>query len=403
MKKSRPISILILCLCFPLNAQNFLLSGTMEGEAAVNVTNGDSPYAAGITGDYAIENTLLLNAGVRLFDTGNAFGYINADLLLYGLLDGHDELTESATATVNEAYLNVPLADWLILVCGKKRIVSGVGLSCNPSDFINPPKDPLDPLSEKRGVYCLNATMFIDWFSLSQTVVLNQALDRFGFGTRLSFSGAVPGMDLNLTFFYSSNDLFNLGASLDATPFDRVPVLSNLALHAETGFRQVSDTAVFNDLSGLPEARGTRFDFYKDALAGLRFTIPGWGTMLAAEYYHIDDGYEPSELRALEDAAAMTSIAYVPGRMCRDNLMLSLIQPTLTQKGTPFTDTLGISATLLLNLADGSFLVSGKIESSVITNCVIGLNVSWFGGPARSEYRLSPYDFSAGFRISVGF
>jgi hypothetical protein len=297
----------------------------------------------------------------------------------------------------------VPLADFLIFSLGKKRIVWGTGLSYNPGDFINPPRDPLNPRLEKRGVPCVLLELFTDWLSVTQAVVLYDQLDHFGSGTKLSTSRLIPSTDISLIFYYSAHARFNLGASIDSTPFGEVPVLQNLALHAEAGFSQSSERLVYNDAMLLLAVRESRADFYKNFLTGLRYTIPGWETLITAEYFHIDDGYSPAELGAILDHGLAGELDYEPGLMCRNNLMISIVQPQLTRRFNAFTDALSVSAAILLNLEDASCVITAKIESSIIADCLFAVEAGYFAGGSGTEYRISPGKYYVGFSTTVGF
>ena len=96
-------------------------------------------------------------------------------------------------------------------------------------------------------------------------------------------------------------------------------------------------------------------------------------------------------------------MSYEPGIMCRDNLMLSVTQPQLTQRVNAFTDALSVSAAMLLNLRDSSFIVTGRIESSLVANCVFALEAGYFSGGSTTEYGISPRKLYAAFFTTVGF
>jgi hypothetical protein len=385
-------------------AENISAYGTAQGNLTANSFQKDSPLYASTMGDYSLDNYILFNANAKLSPGAGAFVAVNADVLFQELLasENNQEL-QTIAPTLNEAYLSVPIADFLFFTLGKKRIVWGTGLSYNPSDFINPPKDPLNPRLEKRGVYCAMLELFTEALSVTQAVVLYDRLDHFGYGTKLSTSRLIPSTDISLIFYYSDHARFNLGAAFDSTPFGQVPVLENLALHAEAGFSQVSERLVSNDNALLLSLRESRTDFYKNFLTGLRYTIPGWETLIAVEYFHIDDGYSPAELDSILDHGFIAQINYEPGLMCRNNLMISIMQPQLTQRSNAFTDTLAVSATMLLNLEDSSFIITAKIESSMIANCLFALEAGYFAGGNATEYRISPREFYVGFSTTVGF
>lgn len=58
---------------------------------------------------------------------------------------------------LSEAYLDAPLQDGFRLLLGKKRIVWGAGLAFNPTDVLNPPKDPTDPTFQRAGAWLAQA------------------------------------------------------------------------------------------------------------------------------------------------------------------------------------------------------------------------------------------------------
>ena len=57
------------------------------------------------------------------------------------------------TVVLSEAYLDAPVLDGFRVLVGKKRIVWGSGLAFNPTDVLNPPKDPTDPSFQRAGAY----------------------------------------------------------------------------------------------------------------------------------------------------------------------------------------------------------------------------------------------------------
>ena len=165
----------------------------------------ESPFYAGTMGDYGLDNYILFNVGAKLSAGAGAFVAVNADVLFQEMLSSqNNQELQGIAPTLNEAYLSVPLADFLFFTLGKRRIVWGTGLSYNPSDFINPPKDPLNPQLEKRGVYCAMLELFTEWLSVTEAVVLYDQLDHFGSGTKLSTSRLIPSTDISLIFYYSN-------------------------------------------------------------------------------------------------------------------------------------------------------------------------------------------------------
>lgn len=74
------------------------------------------------------------------------------------------------SVVVSELYADLPLQDHFRLLVGKKRIVWGAGLSFNPTDFLNPPKDPTDPTFQRAGAWLAEAEWGFERVALSAVV-----------------------------------------------------------------------------------------------------------------------------------------------------------------------------------------------------------------------------------------
>jgi hypothetical protein len=89
--------------------------------------------------------------------------------------------------------------------------------------------------------------------------------------------------------------------------------------------------------------------------------------------------------------------------MGRHNLLASVLQPELTRQASAFTDTLSVSASLLLNLLDSSLVVTAGLSSSIVQNCELGLEAGFFVGDRVSEYGVLPERFHIDFQARIGF
>ncbi len=118
-----------------------------------------------------LQQLLELNTQVRQEYVPGSF--ISADLSLFlqaaGRYRGLDEQqrevgvtpNESAApqpiASINELYLHHEFLPALNVLVGKKRFVWGSGLAYNPTDLLNPPKDPTDPTFQRAGAWMVRA------------------------------------------------------------------------------------------------------------------------------------------------------------------------------------------------------------------------------------------------------
>lgn len=64
-----------------------------------------------------------------------------------------DEDAYRPFALISEAFLSLSPSERLHVTIGKKRVVWGPGIVINPTDLLNPPKDPTDPALQRTGAW----------------------------------------------------------------------------------------------------------------------------------------------------------------------------------------------------------------------------------------------------------
>ena len=120
-------------------------------------------------------------------------GFVSADLSLFLLTGGRYRgldaggrevaLEERAAGaarplvSLNELYVSHEVLPQLHLLVGKKRVVWGSGLAYNPTDLLNPPKDPTDPALQRAGAYLARVEVPLETFAftfLASPAVLEQ-------------------------------------------------------------------------------------------------------------------------------------------------------------------------------------------------------------------------------------
>jgi hypothetical protein len=122
-------------------------------------------------GQPALTNLTEGNLQLKLRFTPEAF--LNTDVSLFwqraGLIEGVErDLPEyRPSIVVSELYGDLALTPHLSLTVGKKRVVWGAGLAQNPTDFLNPPKDPTDPAAQRAGAWLAKVEMPFDRFTFS--------------------------------------------------------------------------------------------------------------------------------------------------------------------------------------------------------------------------------------------
>ena len=79
----------------------------------------------------------------------------------------HDVATLHPFVVPSELYVSVSPKPWLNLLLGKKRIIWGPGFAFNPTDLINPPKDPTDPNFQRAGQWTARLELPFEKFTVS--------------------------------------------------------------------------------------------------------------------------------------------------------------------------------------------------------------------------------------------
>ena len=111
-------------------------------------------------------------------------GFVSADLSLFlqsagryrGLETGGHEVA-APFVSLNELYVSHQVLPQLQLLVGKKRVVWSSGLAFNPTDLLNPAKDPTNPDLQRTGAYLVGVEVPLERFAftlLASPAVLEQ-------------------------------------------------------------------------------------------------------------------------------------------------------------------------------------------------------------------------------------
>lgn len=95
-------------------------------------------------------------------------------------LADHDVPNLHPAAIVAEAYVLGNLGERLNLTVGKKRVLWGPGLAWNPSDLLNPPKDPTDPTLQRAGPWLARVELPLDTWTFTLVAAAKTTLQYGG-------------------------------------------------------------------------------------------------------------------------------------------------------------------------------------------------------------------------------
>jgi hypothetical protein len=249
-------------------------------------------------------------------------------------------------AVLSELYGSYGFGEHVNLTLGKKRVVWGPGLVINPTDLLNPPKDPTDPSLQRAGAWLGRLELPYERFTIT-LVGAARALREYG-GVPAVLGTYPPGdpeddgrahvaaaarlyvlaadTDLNLEYFFTNvyNDAFTrksrVGLSLSRL------VGSALEVHVEALGQLGSARLFVNEAcdgapsivacaaGGVPPVGRAKLDSRTPAvraLVGGRYTFAD-DAMLGLDYLLVSDGYSGREWQRLLNALADARAAGVP-------------------------------------------------------------------------------------------
>lgn len=373
----------------------------------------------------------------------------------------HDVASLHPFVVPSELYVSISPKPWLNLLFGKKRIIWGPGFAFNPTDLVNPPKDPTDPNFQRAGAWVARVELPFEKFTFSALfspqVLYQQSGIPYSFMKYPDYplaDGTKPAddsyhylvaarlymllfdSDINLFYFFSNkyNNLLE-NASRFGGSFSRY-FFTDYELHFEALF-QIGNGRLYpnhfcaigtvcNLATALAPTRLTDGNVYPRLLVGGRTMFKDEST-LSIEYYYQADGYSDTEfedvIRLLARAQMFnvapmgTTVSSMPmggssgalpqrftfDPLRRHYLIVSYSKPKIR-------DDWAISAVLIAGLRD----LSGTFSPSVSWSAREWLTLSLYGfipihgipvGQAvvndrgYNEYSLTPIDFRVLFEV----
>jgi hypothetical protein len=337
--------------------------------------------------------------------------------------------------SLSELYLSHEVVPALHLLAGKKRILWGTGWAYNPTDLLNPPKDPTDPSSQRVGAYMLRVEVPLEKYTFSfvaSPAVLEQesglprallvypewrSLDNEAHYLLAARAYAlVANADLNLMLFHSNlyaddfEDKTRLGFSFSRYFFDDYELhlealvgRGSARSYSTPGCLDTGEAAVACFERGDPLISQRRLDEKRlrpHILVGTRYQFSD-ESLLSAEYLYQADGLKRSEFQDVVNGLSLLSVAHELG-LDTSRVLQQLLGAT--SEGLPqrfrfvpisrhyafFTfqkpkirDDFTVSASLIANLSDLSGLLAPSVSWSATEWMTLALSgFVPFSGPA---------------------
>jgi len=295
----------------------------------------------------------------------NAFFYTDASALIqFGgvffergsqgqrqLIDAHDATQIRPQFALSEAYFSYSPSPYFNLTVGKKRVVWGPGFANNPTDIINPGKDPSDPGLQRTGAFLVRAEVPLEHMTFSLLFSPQVLYQEHGLPYAIMHYPNYPSKntllapnlypdqrdkdwhyliaarlyllikeaDINLMYYFSNlyQDGFKNKSRIGLT-FSRY-FFTDYEFHAELLLQSGSsknyfNTKCLNDLFAIAQCQAQntpimgpfkleKIDFYPRLLVGARRVFSD-ESQLSLEYYYVGDGYDHTQFQAFSQTLA---------------------------------------------------------------------------------------------------
>jgi hypothetical protein len=354
----------------------------------------------------------------------------------------------------SELYVNLGFDPHFTGLAGRKRLIWGSGFAWNPSDMLNPPKDPTDPLLQRAGAWMVRAEAPFERFTATAlwapkvTAVQSGLPRRFLwpveggeaeqlFAARLYLLAA--DADLNLFWFWSNRyadpvaHSHRAGASASRIFFRDLELhfealvqrgrdaarvrpeclpaeggsLETLAACVQAGVAPIARTELASDAVYLKAIAGGRWTFADDSFLSAEYAYDGAGLdgrefgaqqrllSLLPALLDLSAQLPPEQRAALPDPAALLfpGAAGQPVRFAFSPQRRHYL--FLVFQKPRIADDFTVSATLIAGLEDRSGLFAPSLTWSARE--WLGLSLLAFVpfGPTGSELASLPFRFRA--------
>lgn len=315
------------------------------------------------------------------------------------LLDSYFETTGESINTfeLERLFLDIQLIDNLAFSIGRKPYLLGYGYGWNPTDNINPLKNPEDPNAELKGVDSVSLNMDLGVSTIRTILIVNKEI--FTQGT--SYEHLALAADIN--FYFDALDLILTGYYNFSN--ERTEKVNSLAL----GFKKdILGIGLYGEgiiLDGtrnkFPDAGSANYkeDITFNLLGGIEYVFTT-DTSAILEYYYNGEGFSKNDREAYNNLLKSSPTPlHRSSNYTEHYLLLNLSQPFYNLNSTG-------NLAAIYSIDSTCLTVSPSYEISFSENTNIKLTYSGlfdFGSNDFTERDLSPIKNMFNLNISYVF
>lgn len=284
----------------------------------------------------------------------------------------------------HELFWDYSLNNQLLFRVGKQRVAWGSGYAWNPTDTMEPQKDPFHPKDEKEGISAIKSHILFKSFYLTTFGVYNNETKSVEFAGKLGTS--LFNFDLSLSLHKVHNRQPSIG-------LDFVGFFSDLGVYGEAITKKGTDRYYVTNNGQLQRKNDRYFSKYVLGLTYVLFS----NIMFTAEYFHNDEGYSKEEMQNFVNYLPQHAQVYTPIGMGKNSLFFLVVYPDLLE----IISLKGIMLTNLFNLS--SVLLPEIVVSPTDYFSLAVMFQVYTDGTIESEKNLCPIDRCIRLRVMLYF
>jgi hypothetical protein len=174
--------------------------------------------------------------------------------------------------TVLETYWDHTFKDQFLMRVGKQRVAWGSGYAWNPTDMLEPVKNPFRPQEEREGIAAIKSDFLLGNYSLTLLTIYNDIFKRIELAAKIGLLIHTHEFSLNV---------HQIPWRVPSFGFDYTGFISCFEFHSELALLN-SDNLAYQPVSPDPAEKNS---YDVKFLIGTMYTFKPNG-MLVLEYYH---------------------------------------------------------------------------------------------------------------------
>ncbi len=418
------INLLALCLCVDFVQAYNTKAGNVELEffGSLNVrAEGDKIRQR--ERDTWDDKAKLFNVWVMNGKASTERHSINAQLRPYMTSTFDPDAENYSRVSVDELYWDGRATDNLTLTAGRKRIVNGVALGHNPTDFLKHTDREYsanltdeERRGERRGDNLVGASYFFEDATLQGYLLLPNSVSG-GENPRglAQFSHRIQPLQADYSVSAYYEDGLNVGLNISATLAHSITAYVELALSEDRGRPVVvTNDRRFTGGGRVPpltlgsyqdilnadsspykwegNSNALKLDNY-DGVIGVQYTHAS-GVGVNVEYWRSNTAYTRGEVNDILEGAATGLISPRDAERLLtryDNMRREKVFVRVSD--IPIVQDLTLEQTAIFGLTDSSLFLRSSFAWQISDATTFRLNANYFSGGRTSEYGMIPYEW----------